>query len=147
MTINTLQEYIQKIEELDRYQDPDKGYAPYKPFLLLSTIELIEQGEIYENKIPFSNDLIEIFTKYVSLTPEWNSQINNPFFHLQGKEDDNRFWHLHPIELRNSETTPSVRRLRDAGAYVNLDNELFDLLRMPEQIEIIRQAIINWFFP
>lgn len=150
MNISTLQEYIQKVKIIDRHykrKGSKKEYAPYKPFLLLIVIELIEQGVLYKNKILLSDNLIETFNRFTTLTPTWNSEINNPFFHLQGKKNDNRFWHLHPVELSNSTTTPSVHRLRESGVHAYLDDRLFVLLAMPEYREIIRQTIINTHLP
>ena len=144
MNISTLQEYIQKIKDLNRNKDQDKGYAPYKPFLLLAVVELIKQRKIEENEIILSDDLIALFKKYVSLTPEWNeNRINYAFLYL----NNDGFWHLYPIELRNARPEPSVSEFRDADAYVNLDDALFDLLRVPEHLEAIRQTIINTYFP
>ena len=80
MVVIVLQDYIKKIKSLGGY----KGQAPYKPFLLLAVIELIERGNIYENKIVLSEDLKETFKKYVSLTPDWNPKnIHDPFFYLK----------------------------------------------------------------
>ena len=144
MNISTLQEYIRKIKDLNRNKDRDKGYAPYKPFLLLAVIELIKQGKIEENKIILSDDLIALFKKYVSLTPEWNeNRINYAFLYL----NNDGFWHLYPTELRNARPEPSVSEFRDIDAYVNLDGALFDLLRIPEHLEAIRQTIIDTYFP
>ena len=143
MTINTLRDYIQKIKNLNRYKRRDKGKAPYKPFLLLVVIELIEQRAIRENQIILSDDLIALFKKYVSLKPEWGSGINNPFFYLKNEG----FWHLYPEELGRRKSEPSVRGFRDAGAYANLDHNLFILLTVPEYRDIIRQTLINTYFP
>ena len=78
MTISILQDYIQRIRHLIRSPRGNNRYAPHKPFLLLAIIELIKQSEIEENIIPFSDSLITLFTKYISLTPvseEWGEPI------------------------------------------------------------------------
>lgn len=137
---NSIQEYIQKIKNLRRYPG-----APYKPFLLLAVIELIEQGYIRENKIPLSNSLIDTFKVYTELTPDWNSGIHYPFFHL--KTDG--FWHLHPKVLNNrqSNSTPTIRQLLDAAAYSFLDDQFFLFLTDFRHRETIRQTIIETYFP
>ena len=76
--LNSLQEYLEKIRNLRRYPG-----APYKPFLLLGVIELIEQGDIHENRMPLSYSLIDTFHRYTALTPDGSSSIHNPFFHLK----------------------------------------------------------------
>ena len=129
MVVAVLQDYIKKIKSLGRYKDR----APYKPFLLLAVIELIERGNIYENKIVLSENLKETFKKYVSLTPDWNPKnIHDPFFYL--KSDG--FWHLYPKEVKNA------RR----ASYAKLDDPLFLLLTNSGHREIIRQEIIGWYF-
>ena len=142
MTISTLQDYIQRIRGLNRHPHANIGYAPHKPFLLLAVIELIKQDEITENRIPFSDSLITLFKKYISLTPGWNPTIYNPFCRLQ----NNGFWHLYPMALRDA-TPTSNNQLRRAGAYAQLDEDLFDILRAPEYQEIFRQIIIDRYFP
>ena len=142
MTISTLQDYIQRMRHLNRSPRGNNRYAPHKPFLLLAIIELIKRSEIEENRIPFSDSLITLFRKYISLTPGWNPTIYNPFFRLQ----NNGFWHLYPVALRDS-TPSSNSQLQRASAYAKLDDDLFTILRVPEYQEIFRQIIIDRYFP
>ena len=138
--LNSLQEYLERIRNLGRYPG-----APYKPFLLLSVIELIEQGDIRENRIPLSYSLIDTFHKYTTLTPDWSSSIHNPFFHL--KTDG--FWHLHPEALNNrsAHTTPTLRQLLNTAASASFDDQLFLFFTHPQHRETIRQTIIDTYFP
>ena len=140
--IYTLQDYIQQFRHLNRSPRGNNRYAPHKPFLLLAVIELIKRSEIEENRIPFSDSLITLFRQYISLTPGWNSTIYNPFFRLQ----NNGFWHLYPIALRDS-LPSSNRQLQRAGAYAQLDDDLFTILKVPEYREVLRQIIIDRYFP
>lgn len=107
MTIYTLQDYIQRIRDLNRSPRGHNRYAPHKPFLLLAVIELIKRSEIVENTIPMSDSLITLFGRYISLTPGWHPTTYNPFFRLQ----NNGFWHLYPIELRDSAPPSSDAQL------------------------------------
>lgn len=138
--LNSLQEYLERIRNLGRYPG-----APYKPFLLLAVIELIEQGDIRENWIPLSYSLIDTFHQYTALTPDWSSSIHNPFFHL--KTDG--FWHLHPEALNNrsAHTTPTLRQLLNAAASASFDDRLFLFFTNPQHRETIRQTIIDTYFP
>ena len=151
MAISTLQAYIQKIKDLVLYQ---KRY-PHKPFLLLIIIEMIEQGEIwennisfreiYENKKPFFADLIEIANEHGSLKTELKPNIHNPFFHL--KTDG--FWDLYPTELRILKKI-RLNQLLNANPSAKLNDRFFLLLTDPEYREIIRQtilALLNTRFP
>ena len=143
MTNSTLHTYIRKIQELVRNKNSSKGYAPHKPFLLLTVIELMERGKIAENRIVLSDDLIETFRKYSELIPYWPYRIENPFFHLK----NDGFWNLYPRALRALTRAPSLRRLRDEDVYVTLDTPLFILLGSPEYREILRQTLIGTYFP
>jgi putative restriction endonuclease len=107
----------------------------------LAVIVLIQNGGINENKIQLSDDLIAIFKKYIALTPGWNPTIYNPFYRLQNEG----FWHLR--RWRNTAPPTSVRQLQNVGAYAVLDDALFYFLRIPEYREIIRQTLIDRYFP
>lgn len=142
MSTDTLQKYVQKIKRLR--VDRAHGVAPHKPLLLLAVIELIERGQIRENKIPLSPDLAEVFIKYWSKVTDRRPNIALPFFHL--KSDG--FWHLHPnpgyekaLDIANRITT--ISRLREVIAYVSLDGDLFALLTDVDNREIIRQTLIH----
>ena len=141
MTISTLQDYIQRIRHLNRSPRANIGRAPHKPFLLLAVISLIQKGKINENIIHISDDLIAIFKKYIALTPGWNPTIYNPFYRLKNEG----FWHLR--RWRSGTPPTSVRQLQNVGAYAVLDDALFYFLCIPECREIIRQTLIDRYFP
>lgn len=141
MSTDTLQKYVQKMKRLR--VDRAHGVAPHKPLLLLAVIELIERGQIQENKISLSPDLAETFMKYWSKVTDRRPNIALPFFHL--KSDG--FWHLHPnagyekiLDVANRIT--AISRLREVIAYVSLDDDLFVLLTDTDDREIIRQTLI-----
>ena len=144
--IHALQDYIQRLQGL---QDGRK--TPHKPFLLLIIIEMLESGELSENRIPFREieerkpffaDLIAAFNR--GNTTNWQPSLHNPFFHLK----TNGFWHLDPLELqsRPAATTPTDAYLRNANATAKLDERLFLLFVMPAYREILRQTLINTYF-
>ena len=145
MSVNILQKYVQKMKRLRI--DRAHGAAPNKPLLLLAVIELIEQGQILENKISPSPDLFESFMKYWSIVTNRRPNLALPFFHL--KRD--RFWHLHAkagyeTALRVSTQIKTVSRLREIIAFASFDNELFRLLTNPYDREVIRQTLIDTYF-
>ena len=155
MDHSTLQDYIRKINNMNRSQSDSNGYAPDKPFLMLAVIQLIEQEKISENRISLSDDLIAIFGEYISLMPWSKPTINAPFYELKNE----KFWDLKnwsPIEgsqIDDAEQMvlsfgpPSVRQLQDADAFAVLDADLFSCLMIPEYRELIRQTIIETYFP
>ena len=144
--IHTLQDYVQRLQGLQ-----DRRQTPHKPFLLLIIMEMLENGELSENRIPFGEiqekkpffaDLIAVFNRLN--TSNWQPSIHNPFFHLK----TNGFWHLEPLELqsRPAATTPTDTYLRNANATAKLDGRLFLLFVMPEYREILRQTLIGTYF-
>ena len=146
-----LQEYIELIEDLGRYQRNGQ-YAPYKPCLLLAIIQLIEQGDILENKIWLSNHLKATFARYVSQIPGWNpNNIHNPFYYLK----NDGFWHLRPNvgqtrqlnSLMGSSRSPSGRQLYKLVDYAYFGGSLFNFLTQPDERESIRQTIIEKYLP
>ena len=146
MSMSTLQKYVQKMERLR--VDKAHGKAPHQPLLLLAVIELIEQGQIYENRISLSPDLAETFLKYwTKVVTDRKSDIALPFFHLKSSG----FWHLHPNAgyekaLSIASRIRSTSRLREVVAYASLDNDLFVLLADPQDREVLRQRLINRHF-
>ena len=144
MSTDILQNYVQRMERLRI--DRAHGDAPHKPLLLLAVIELIEQGQIHENRIHLSPDLAETFMKYWSTVTNRRTNIALPFFHLKGDE----FWHLHPnpgyeIALNVASRIRGISRLREVIAYASLDDDLFVLLTNPLHREVIRQTLIQTY--
>ena len=144
--IHTLQDYIPRLQGLQ-----DRRQTPHKPFLLLIIMEMLESGELSENRIPFREieekkpfftDLIAVFNS--GNPTNWQPSLHNPFFHLK----TNGFWHLDPPELqsRPAATTPTEVYLRNMDAAAKLDERLFVLLVMPEYREILRQTLISTYF-
>ncbi len=145
MSTDTLEKYVRKMECLR--VDRAHGVAPHKPLLLLAVIDLIEQGQIQENKIYFSPDLVETVMKYWVMVTDRRLNIALPFFHL--KSDG--FWHLHPNPgqtrtLNGARQIRSISGIREVIAYASLDNDLFVFLATPQHREIIRQTLIRTYF-
>ena len=146
MSIHTLQDYIRRVNNLQ-----DRRRTPHKPFLLLIIIEMLESGELCENRIPFREfqekkpffaDLISTFNR--GNASNWQPRLHYPFFHLK----TNGFWHLDPPELqsRAAGVTPTETYLRNVDATAKFDESLFVLFVMPEYRAILRQTLIGTYF-
>ncbi len=124
-----------------------RGEALNKPILLLSVIDLINQGLITDREILISDELIETFKKYWSLLgvgPFKSSQIVYPFFHL--KNDPHKFWHLQFTEEYQGGRPQSIRQLKHDIALARLDQQLFELLQnSASRQELIDALISSWF--
>ncbi len=85
--------YVKKFSKL-RVDRAHGSVAPHKPILLLSVIELFQQGAIQPNQIFLSPELISTFLKYWTHLGSdiHRSDIALPFYHLTG----DGFWHLSP---------------------------------------------------
>ena len=147
MSTNILKKYIQKMDKLRI--DRAHGAAPNKPLFLLAIIEMIEQGQITENKILPAPTLVEIFMKYWSKVTDRRPNIALPFFHLSKSED---FWHLHAnpgyeTALRVVTQIKTFSRLREIVASASLDDDLFVLLTVPDDREVLRQTLIRTYLP
>lgn len=137
------------MQKLRRGEKGNEGPAPHKPLLLLSVIDLLRQGQIFENKIFPSPGLAEVFLKY------WSRVVVNrthnfamPFFHLQG----DKFWHLraNPGKEERLKSARRIRKVSDLLEIVNhatLDADLFVLLTNQRNREVIRQTLVDKYFP
>lgn len=140
--------YCQKFSRLR--VDRARGIAPHKPILLLSIIDLIEQGLLRENRIFLSPELIASFLKFWSqlASEPHRSDIALPFFHLRG----DLFWHLKAnpgyegaIASRQVRLK-TINALREAVQYAYLDDELFDHLQDPNsRFNLVSTLITAWF--
>jgi len=121
------------------------GRAPYKPFLLLAVLDLMEAGRVTGNRIAPDADLVDAFMLY------WNAflpdnprpSIHMPFFYLQ----TDGFWRLHPTPHKELPTTApsSWKNVRDRYAFASLDEHAFNLLNLPQcrataRLDLIRRC-------
>ena len=144
-----LSDYINKFSKLRRDTKKSRGSAPHKPTLLLSVIELIEEGKIRRNQIYLSPELIATFLKYWSnlVTTEHHSDIALPFFHLTG----DKFWHLMPnpgFEATISSRTKirGLTALKNVVKYAYLDEDLFEYLQdSTSRMQLVGILIESYF--
>jgi putative restriction endonuclease len=149
--------YCQRFLELN-VSRTEKGEAPYQPILLLSVIDLIEQGLIKANHIHITEELRDTFNKYRNiLSPDrkFDSSLSLPFFHLQN--EDHQFWHLdykaeyHRDILLDKKATKekirkSIKQLKNYVNYAYIDQELFDLLQnYDSRKELVDTLVAKWF--
>jgi putative restriction endonuclease len=83
--------YCHKFSRL-RVDRSHGSIAPHKPILLLSVIDLVEQGILRHNRIFLSAELVATFLKFWSQlgSDAHRSNIALPFFHLRS----DGFWHF-----------------------------------------------------
>src|SRR6056297_965872 len=123
------------------------GKAPHKPVLLLAVIEQIEAGNITDNQIFITADLVAAFQKiWLKLVPHegWQPRFFLPFYHLSG----DGFWHLKMAEgaevaLTGSYSPKSISALKDSILFAYVDDWLWQKLSIPGERRQIRTLILQ----
>jgi len=131
----------------NRYPAITRHRAPHKPFLLLSVMDLIAQGQITRNFIEPSFDLLDTFNRYWSavMPPGAKTSMAYPFSRLQ----TDGFWHRIPkpgYEAHVEYNVKSMARFREMFLGARLDDELFAFVLQPDTREQLRMVLINTYF-
>lgn len=123
--------------------------APHKPLLLLSVLDLFDQGEIETNLIEITPDLGQLFSRYwTNVLPfDHPGKLVLPFFHLRNEE----FWRLLPKEgketaLNATSQISSLSRLRETVSGARLDEALYEILHVREAREHLRAVLVETYF-
>ena len=118
--------------------------APHKALLLLSVIDLVEQGVITDSCIPLSDILEKQFKhnsiSYLGDSSTYDPKINYPYYHMRSEP----FW-----ELVSTTATPvldisnySISNLKKHIAYARIDTELQELLKDSSARVKLRDVLI-----
>lgn len=146
--------YIERIKNLrtdsnrKRWTSLSNYRAPHKPFLLLSVIDLFNQGKITGNFIEHSYELVDTFNGYWQKIMPIGSTTSMayPFPRLS---NDN-IWKLIPNPVNktpiNIESIFSMVKLRKVTTGAEIDDQLLSLLSKAETREILRSEIIKKYF-
>jgi len=145
-----LDKYLQYFLKLRRAPNKNWGYAPHKPILLLSVIQLIQNGVISSNRIFITPDLVLAFKenwKKLVVTPH----IENfalPFFHLQSEP----FWRLVTYNsfqnlTTSSKSIKSFKALKDNVAFAEIDRDLFLTIFNVNESSVLTHALLETYFP
>ncbi|MDP8938738.1 MAG: hypothetical protein M3N10_00285 [Actinomycetota bacterium] len=117
--------------------------------LLLSVLDLFEQGLIQSNLIELTPDLGDLFTRYWAdvMPPDRQGNLALPFFHLRS----DGFWHLVASPGKEGILSPaaqirSLSQLRDTIAGARLDDDLYGFLQVPEPRATLRAVLVETYF-
>ncbi len=117
--------------------------------MLLSVLDLFEQGEAESNSIEINPDLGEVFARYWERTLPFDrcGILALPFFHLRSEG----FWHLLPRQgreeaLNSASQIRSLSQLRENVVGARLDEALYDLLRVRESRDLLRAVLVETYF-
>lgn len=123
--------------------------APHKAVLLLSMVQSIEYGEIVDNRIYITPQLVARFKdNWHALVRDerFSPNFSLPFYHL--KSDG--FWHLKTLPgrellLTSSHSIRSFQALKDAIAYAYFDEEVWALLLSQYNRDIVKQLLLETY--
>lgn len=119
--------------------------APHKALLLLSVMDLVEQGIITDSKILLSDILEERFkfhaARYMGNSFIYDPKINYPYYHLRSEP----FWELvsttgDPIPTISNYSTNNLKK---HIAYARIDTELIQLLKDYNKRVLLRAILIT----
>lgn len=142
---STLNTYLKKFTRL-RQGVTRYGKAPHKPVLLLTFIELFEKGELTDNKVYISPELVARFKETFALLVRTahTSDFSLPFYHLATEG----FWTVWTkLGTTLNVHIRSIHTLHDVVDYGSFAEELYNLLLDTVSRNILKTAILDHYFP
>ena len=120
--------------------------SPHKVAMLQAVMDLVESGEVTNNRFYFDDNLKSHFTKRFQALASSSDRDNPhlPFFHLRSEG----FWH-HKIRPGQQKPYQQLTTATSQGAidahidYAFLDDELFELLGNRIARELLRSALLT----
>ena len=143
------QHFIRQLAKLK--VDRSKGSpAPHKPLLLLSVIQSIDCGQISDNRILITSELVARFKDNWALLITDDRFVSNfslPFFHLK----TSGFWNLKTrsgseLLVTKSGSVSSLSSLKNSLAYAYFDDAIFECLIDAENRRIVIHFLLNTYF-
>jgi putative restriction endonuclease len=148
-----LGDYIEAFRKL-RINTANAPRSPHKPIMLLSVIQLFEEGRISENKIQYNQDLLEIYRALFKIVASASDHPNPyfPFFHLKNDGGKLRFWLPVPLPgrelvLQTMDSARSRSAIEENMDFVSLAPELYALLQDPTSRAALKDDLLSHWFP
>lgn len=122
---------------------------PHKPVLILAILDLLDQGKLHQNQVPFDDALIQTFRRYFDAVRHHDDKptIENPYYFLSG----DGFWTIQkpgdaPLyQVGNASSPPSIGTLRQTAG--RFDPQLWQLMQDPASRAQLREALVTRYFP
>lgn len=123
--------------------------APHKALLLLTVIDMVESGQIKDNRIELTGQLeqhfIGLFKKYIGKSLLFIPNVGMPYYHMQHEG----FWHLVPKDgrgvFKSSQVRYSKTWLNNEFSHASMDPELFELLQDESVRAQLRVLLISTY--
>jgi putative restriction endonuclease len=130
--------------------DRSHGIAPHKPILLIALIQSYQIGQIKDQRIYITPELVALFKSIWSAlaTTAHDCRISYPFYYMKSEG----FWKLKPkpgfsdIDKMGS-LVKSFSSLNSAVDFAEIDEELFALLTSETDRRILKQFLLDEYFP
>ncbi len=136
------QDYIDAFSHLHVNKKQGK-LAPHKAVMLLSVIDLVEDGTLQSNVILINDRLKEQFRKnwdrFVGDSSVFNCQFSNTFAHLSSDP----LWTLHPLNVNSIPKEFSIGKLRECYSSAEISEELFEALKDKNHCAHLRAVLIG----
>jgi len=141
----SLEYYIEQFRRL-RMNVQNDHKSPHKVVMLLAVMDLMESGVLKENRIEYSDALLEKFRAHFEVMRSGSDRLTPylPFYHLKAEG----FWR-HAVTpgaeglYESLKDSNSERRIRECIAYAYLDQELFDYLTYSVTREQLKYALFE----
>jgi len=150
-TIRTINEAVEKLYGLNVGvigQGSERHERPHKPVLLLAVLDLIASGRVAPDRVVWSPELRNTFTRYFDVVRNHNDQDTpeNPFYRLSSDGFWEAFEGAGGIE-RPLGTTPTATQAINGTVFARIAGGMEQFVRFPEQRSRLRDALISRYFP
>ena len=131
--------WLNKLRKLNPNRSKAKGAAPHKPCLLLSLLDMAQDGELQEPTLQRIPSLHVRFNAFSSIAlPRWGGKVDlsYPFFYLKSQG----FW-----QALNNERRPSTSV--EVTQSIQLDPEFLALMQDADFRRSARIILVETYFP
>lgn len=140
MRMTNSETWLKRLVALNVARTERRGLAPHKPLLLLTIMDMVEDGTLQSPWIPYSPELFFRFSCYWDLVHDRQQNrpdLRMPFHALGGKRD--RLW-----ERFTADRLPSISR--DTTRLCRMEESLWDALTDPQFRLSARARLIGAYF-
>lgn len=123
--------------------------SPHKAVMMLAVIDLVAGGEVADNRIVYSPELLEQFRKYFDIVRTDADAFSPllPFFYLRSEP----FWHHRAVPSKEAvcealSDPGGARKLSEIVDSAFLDDELFAVLQEEGERQKFREVLISRYF-